>query len=112
MALSGRNVFRICLFVVAGGFLACHEFRTPPQEAPATAPAAAVAAPQRPAKAQTWKLGNLTLTACELGQPNSGLSTAAWCAAFPVPENRDDPHSRIIHLKMAVLRTRAQLASG
>lgn len=112
MALSGRNVFRICLFVVAGGFLAWHELRTPPQQTTASAPAAMPsAAPVAAAKPQTWKLGKLTLTACELGQPNSGLSTAAWCAAFPVPENRADPHSRTIKLKMAVLRTSAQVPS-
>ncbi len=44
-------------------------------------------------------------------QPNSGLSTAAWCADFPVPENRADSHSRTIKLKLAVLRSRAQVAS-
>ncbi|MDE1894504.1 MAG: alpha/beta fold hydrolase [Pseudomonadota bacterium] len=63
-----------------------------------------------PAAPATWKIGSLTLTACELRQPNSGLSTAAWCAAFPVPENRADPRSRVIRLKLAVLRSRAQPA--
>jgi pimeloyl-ACP methyl ester carboxylesterase len=65
----------------------------------------------RPGRRPTWRLGSLTLTACELAQPNSGLSTAAWCADFPVPENRADPHSRTIKLKLAVLRSRAQVAS-
>jgi pimeloyl-ACP methyl ester carboxylesterase len=63
------------------------------------------------AKPQTWQLGSLTLTPCELGQPNSGLSTAAWCAPFEVPENRADPHSRKIGLKLAVIRSSAQVAS-
>lgn len=62
------------------------------------------------AQPQTWKLGSLTLAACELAQPNTGLSTAAWCATFPVPENRADPRSRVIKLRMAVLRSRAQVA--
>lgn len=79
----------------------------PPAASASPAPAAKVA----PAKAATWKLGAVTLSACELAQPNSGLSTAAWCAEFPVPENRDDPHSRTIKLKLAVLRSRAQVAS-
>jgi pimeloyl-ACP methyl ester carboxylesterase len=77
----------------------------------ATAASPAVAAKVAPAKPATWKLGAITLAACELAQPNSGLSTAAWCADFPVPENRDDPHSRTIKLKLAVLRSRAQVAS-
>ena len=79
----------------------------PPPAAAAT-PATAKVAPAKPA---TWKRGALTLTACDLAQPNSGLSTAAWCADFPVPENRADPHSRIIRLKLAVLRSGAQVAS-
>ena len=81
----------------------------PPAAASAASPAVAVkVTPARPA---TWQLGAVTLAACELAQPNSGLSTAAWCAEFPVPENRADPHSRTIRLKLAVLRSRAQVAS-
>ncbi len=58
-----------------------------------------------------WQLGSLQLTACELRRPHSGLSTAAWCGALSVPENRADPHSRTIELKLAVLRAGAQVAS-
>ncbi|MEO5831728.1 MAG: alpha/beta hydrolase, partial [Rhodanobacter sp.] len=74
------------------------------------APTSTVAVAKAPAA--TWTLGSLTLTACSLGQPNSGLSTAAWCADFSVPENRADPHSRTIQLKLAVLRARAQVAKS
>ncbi|MET4569669.1 alpha/beta hydrolase [Rhodanobacter soli] len=111
MALNGRTAIRIGAVVVGLGFLAWNQMHG---REPATVPAApAVAAkPQPPAKAPTWRLGSLTLTACELAQPNSGLSTAAWCADFPVPENRTDPHSRTIKLKLAVLRSSAQVASG
>ncbi|MEP6898515.1 MAG: alpha/beta hydrolase [Rhodanobacter sp.] len=113
MTMSGRTIFRIALVVVAGAFLAWHELRPQPHATVESVPAstAVVAKPLPPATARTWELGSLTLTACELGQPNSGLSTAAWCAAFPVPENRDDPHSRIIKLKMALLRSSAQVPS-
>lgn len=65
---------------------------------------------QPPPKPKTWKLGEVSLTACDLTAPNSGLSTSAWCAMFPVPENRADPHSRTIRLKLAVLRSRAQVS--
>ncbi|WP_426701122.1 alpha/beta hydrolase [Rhodanobacter sp. Col0626] len=111
MALSGRTAFRIGAVVVGLGFLAWRQLHHPQQEAmPAPTPAVATKA-VAPAKPQTWTLGSLALTACNLEQPNSGLSTAAWCASFPVPENRDDPHSRTIKLKLAVLRSRAQVAS-
>jgi len=81
------------------------------EDAPAPA-AAASSAPVARAAPATWQLGSLQLTACELGQPDSGLSTAAWCADFPVPENRADPHSRTIKLKLAVLRSSAQVESS
>lgn len=114
MALNGRTAIRIGAVVVGLGFLAWNQLRSREQAgAPAAPPAAATVAarPQPPAKPETWKLGTLTLTACDVAQPNSGLSTAAWCADFPVPENRADPHSRTIKLKLAVLRSRAQVAS-
>ncbi|MEO9079828.1 MAG: alpha/beta hydrolase [Rhodanobacter sp.] len=79
-----------------------------PAMATQTSPAGALLAPSKP---RTWKLGSLTLSTCQLKQPNSGLSTPAWCTLFPVPENRADPHSRIIKLKLAVLRSRAQVTS-
>ncbi|WP_426687832.1 alpha/beta hydrolase [Rhodanobacter ginsengiterrae] len=103
-------VVAIAVAILAGNRVAHH------REQGRTAPAAAVApnASASVAKAPraTWTLGTVVLTACELSPPNSGLSTAAWCADFPVPENRADPHSRTITLKLAVLRSRAQLASG
>ncbi|OOG49489.1 alpha/beta hydrolase [Rhodanobacter sp. C01] len=115
MALSGRTAMRIGVVVVALGVLAWKQFQHPRQTA---APVAADAQKATvadgtlpPAKPQTWTLGTVTLTACQLGQPNSGLSTTAWCADFPVPENRDDPHGRTIKLKLALLRSRAQVAS-
>nr|WP_240732645.1 MULTISPECIES: alpha/beta hydrolase [Dyella] len=81
---------------------------TEDNEAAAAAP---VSAPTTPAKPETWQLGSLTLTPCELGQPNSGMTTAAWCAPFEVPENRKDPNSRKIRLKLGIIRSTAQLAS-
>ncbi len=113
MALKGRSLFRIGVVVVIAGVLAWNHFHARDDSPTIAHPAAAIPPPrdEAPAPARTWQLGAVTLTACELGQPNSGLSTAAWCADFPVPENRDDPHSRIIKLKLAVLRTSAQVPS-
>jgi pimeloyl-ACP methyl ester carboxylesterase len=113
MAIKGRTAFRVGVAVVALAVLGWKHFH-PPASVAATdtrATTAPVDHPSTPVVAQTWKLGSLTLTPCELGQPNSGLSTAAWCAPFEVPENRDDPHSRKIHLKLAVIRSSAQVAS-
>ena len=110
MALNGRTAVRIGAVVVALGFLAWHQFqpKDPSSATAVTAPAVA-SKPLQPAKPRTWQLGSVTLTACELAQPNSGLSTEAWCTAFPVAENRADPHSREITLKLTVLRSSAQV---
>ncbi|WP_426270673.1 alpha/beta hydrolase [Dyella kyungheensis] len=113
MAIKGRTAFRIGIVVIALSVLGWKHFHPQTNAAPdGAATASALAqAPSAPVKPQTWTLGSLTLTPCELGQPNSGLSTAAWCAPFEVPENRDDPNSRKIHLKLAVIRSSAQVAS-
>ncbi|HET6907299.1 MAG TPA: alpha/beta fold hydrolase [Rhodanobacteraceae bacterium] len=57
------------------------------------------------------KLGSLTLKPCELTQPGSAATTAAYCAPFEVPENRADPHSRKIRLKLAIVKSDAQVAA-
>lgn len=114
MAINGRTALRITAVAIGLAALGWNHFhhRAPVAEqddaVAATTPASK---PATPAKPQTWQLGSLTLTPCELGQPNSGLSTAAWCAPFDVPENRDDPHSRKIALKLAIIRSSAQVAS-
>ena len=110
MAIQGRTAFRIGIVVIALSVLGWKHFHQQPNTV-ADAGTAARAPTSAPAKPQTWTLGSLTLTPCELGQPNSGLSTAAWCAPFEVAENRDDPSSRKIHLKLAVIRSSAQVAS-
>lgn len=74
--------------------------------ASSVAPAAAVSAkPVKPAPPATLKLGTLTLTACELKAPHSSAGVPAFCTKFPVPENRADPKSRTIDLKLAVVKS-------
>lgn len=115
MKVSGRTAFRIAIVAAGLAFLGWNQWRAhhateagraPASEGAATTRAAAVA----PAPPRTWKLGSLTLTACELAQPHSGLSTAAWCGSLQVPENRAAPQGRKIALKLAVLRSAAQVA--
>lgn len=113
MRVNGRTALRIVIVAAGLGFLGWNQFHARQPSAPADAPvpAATPATGAEPvaAKPATWKVGRLTLTACELGQPNSALTTAAWCAPFEVPENRDDPHSRKITLKLALIRADAQV---
>lgn len=115
MAMQGRTLLRIGIVAVGLAALGWNHYQQQRQPAAGEPDDAAIAMaarrPAEPATPQTWHLGSLTLTPCELGQPNSGLSTAAWCAPFEVPENRDDPHSRKIGLKLAVIRSSAQVAS-
>ena len=51
-----------------------------------------------------FTLGSLAFTPCELDQRNSAATTAAFCAPFQVPENRDRPDGRRIDLKLALIR--------
>jgi len=94
---------------VAIAIIAANHVRHRQAPSPAPAGSAAPATPVKPAPPARWKLGALTLHACELGQPNSGRTTAAWCTRFEVPENRDDPHGRRIGLRLAVVRSEAEV---
>ncbi|MBD8874250.1 alpha/beta hydrolase [Rhodanobacter sp. DHB23] len=115
MSMNSRKRMGVIAAVAAAIIAANHaRHKSPEHEAPAPAPAQGAASAQanvKPAPPRTWQFGKLTLTACDLGQPNSGLSTAAWCGALEVPENRAEPQGRKIALKLAVLRSSAQVAS-
>jgi pimeloyl-ACP methyl ester carboxylesterase len=49
-------------------------------------------------------IGQLTFSACELSRPKTSATTAALCAPFEVPENRDVPNGRKIALRLALIR--------
>jgi pimeloyl-ACP methyl ester carboxylesterase len=108
MAINARKGMRLATLALALGVLAWSLWRAPRDAAASALRPAPTAAPAAPA---AWKIGKLTLTACELPKPHSGLSTAAWCGSLAVPENRADPHGRTITLKLALLRAGAQVAS-
>jgi pimeloyl-ACP methyl ester carboxylesterase len=57
-----------------------------------------------------FTLGRLAFEPCELGQRESGATTAAFCAPFNAPENWDRPDGRTIALKLAIVRSEAQVA--
>jgi len=74
---------------------------------PPTTPAATKPAPPR-----VWQVGSLELKPCELAQPHTGLSTAAWCTRFNVPEDRAHPEGRKIALRLAIVRSSAQVPAA
>ena len=59
------------------------------------------------AAAPSYRLGTLRFTPCDLRQPLSGATTAAWCAPFRVPENWAAPGGRQIALRLALIRSKA-----
>lgn len=115
MKMNSRMLLRIAVVVIAlavFGWSWWGKQRAREDSAPAIASAPAAAAsttapakPVKPAPPATIKVGTLTLTACELKQLNSAATTPAFCAKFPVPENRADPGSRKIDLKLALLKS-------
>ncbi|HEX8778394.1 MAG TPA: alpha/beta fold hydrolase, partial [Rhodanobacter sp.] len=112
MSMNSRKRMAVIVAVATAIFAANHAARKkPPEQGAAPSPGTVSAQPAvKPAAPRTWKLGSLTLAACDLGQPNSGLSAAAWCGSLAVPENRAEPRGRKIALKLAVLRSSAQVA--
>ena len=82
------------------------------QSAPAPAAVhvhAVSAAPVKRVAPATLRLGRVTLSACELKRPNSSATLAAFCAKFPVPEDRAHPQSRTILLSLAIVKSASQV---
>ncbi len=113
MKLNSRVLMRIVVVVVLVAVFGWQwwskQHRQPAAAIPATSAAASAeatpTAPVKPAPPATLRMGSLTLTACELKRPHSAATVAAFCAKFPVPENRADPKSRRIDLKLAILKS-------
>jgi len=108
--MQARTVLRICVAVAVVGLLAYQYGRHGTREAVREnlVPASSASKPA-PSVARTWRRGSLTFKPCELGRPGSGATAEAWCTTFEVPENRADPHSRRIGLKLAIARSDAQV---
>ncbi|TDR47772.1 TAP-like protein [Tahibacter aquaticus] len=53
------------------------------------------------------RLGSLDFHRCELSQPRSAVTTAAWCAEFRQPENRQQPQGRQIGFRLALIKSEA-----
>ena len=112
MKMNSRKALRIAIIVIAVGIFGWQRWANRhPKPGPAAASAAASAKaeapakPVKPAPPATIKLGTLSLTACELKPEHSSAGVPAFCTRFPVPENRDDPKSRSIDLKVAIVKS-------
>ncbi|WP_233840805.1 alpha/beta hydrolase [Dyella sp. 2HG41-7] len=116
MAIKGRTVLRIAIAVIAASYLGyqyLHRADKPATAASAASPIAPPVETKEPSQpARIWRRGSLTFKSCELGRPGSGATTQAWCTTFDVPENRDDPHSRRIGLRLAIARSDAQVPAS
>lgn len=121
MKTSPRMLLRIVVVVIAiavFGWQWWGQHHRPPAagthaEAPAVvhAPAAAgsPAKPVKPLPPATLRMGRLALTACQLKQPHSAATIPAYCAKFPVPEDRANPHSRTIELRLAIVKSDSEV---
>jgi len=59
------------------------------------------------------QLGRLRFEPCNIGKHSTGVPTLrAYCVAFPVPENWDEPGGRQIHLRLAVVRANSASAAA
>ena len=118
MKTGKRMAWRVTAIVIAAGVLgwqwrARHHPESGVDAGVVTVVASSAEAPAKlgklvkPAAPATLRMGKLTLTACELKQPNSAATAPAFCADYAVPENRADPRSRRIDLKLAIVKSDA-----
>ncbi len=104
--MNRRMLLRVLVVAIGVIALAVHWFRPRDDAARSTAGQRLVEARD----ARGFTLGALAFAPCELGQRNSTATTAAFCTPFQVPENWDKPDGRKIDLKLAIVRSDAQVA--
>ncbi len=98
--MTKRNMLRIAIVIGALAVVAYTHFK-PHGEPPKTTLAAPI-----PADAKSFTLGRLHFTACQLPHKRSGATSSAFCTPFSVPENRADPKSRKLKLRLALIKSR------
>ena len=102
--MNTRNWSRAAVAVLAMAAIVAWKQRAPDEDR-----AAAPAAPQL--RAEGFDYGRLRFTRCELPQPHSSATTAAFCAPFEVPEDWNAPDGgRRIGLRLALVASDAAAA--
>lgn len=108
--MNQRSLLKIAVIAVALATLAGRQWWTAQHgHTDAAVSTQGTAIVQQPGE-RGFTLGRLAFAPCELGQRNSAVTTAAFCAPFQVPENWDQPSGRKIDLKLALVRSAAALA--
>jgi pimeloyl-ACP methyl ester carboxylesterase len=92
----------LALVLVAAAVLAARAVRDRHARRTVSGPRLVVAA-----DGGTATFGSLALARCELARKAGTATAGAFCATVPVPENWDDPSSRRIDLRVAVVASAA-----
>lgn len=106
MKKSAQYAVAAVVAIAAIGFNQYRQRRAPTAELPAANRVAIAAA------AKSFRIGTLEVSACELAQPHSSATTAAFCAPFAVPEDRGKSDGRRIDLRLALLKADDPVAEG
>ncbi|MGH8173214.1 MAG: alpha/beta fold hydrolase, partial [Rhodanobacteraceae bacterium] len=108
--MTRRTGWRIALVLLAIAVLAGRHWLWPSEDSRAAGASGKGAAIAQTHGERGFTLGTLAFAPCELDQRNSAATTAAYCAPFQVPENWEKPDGRKIGLKLAIVRSDAQVA--
>jgi len=108
--MTRRTGLRIALMLIALAVFAAVRSWWPTDDKPMANASKKGAAITQAHGERGFTLGSLAFAPCELGQRNTAATTAAYCAPFQVPEDWDKPAGRKIDLKLAIVRSDAQVA--
>jgi pimeloyl-ACP methyl ester carboxylesterase len=102
-----KRLLRIAVVALAAGFVLYRHFGATPDD---DSHGGGIAIP---AQGGGFTAGTLDFTPCELPQPHSAATTAAYCAPFQVPENWDAPDGgRRIALRLALVPAQDEVADA
>jgi pimeloyl-ACP methyl ester carboxylesterase len=104
--VNPRILIRIAVGIAAVGYFS-YGYLVKPRDTAYAAMAAPISA-----HATEFTLGRLHFESCELPQKKSGATTKAFCAPFQIAENAGAPEGRKIDLKLALIRSDAEIANS
>lgn len=97
--MKKKYQWALAALIVAGAII--YKYATQPPSSPAASPDQGRF--RIPAHAESFRFGTLDFSRCELDRAHSGATTEAWCAPFQVAEDRSDPGSRKLDLRLALI---------